>query len=120
MTKGTGASRTWHDDPQVWHFVFVRYLVFFGPMNLLWEIAQLPLYTLWTQAPPPSIAYAVIHCTLGDILIAVLAARRAGCHARRPPRPVALATDRRPFGLAYTAFSECINTAVRMNWAYSE
>lgn len=73
MTKGTGASRTWHDDPQVWHFVFVRYLVFFGPMNLLWEIAQLPLYTLWTQAPPPSIAYAVIHCTLGDILIAVLA-----------------------------------------------
>ncbi|MEE4463923.1 hypothetical protein V2S84_17745 [Azotobacter chroococcum] len=28
MTKGTGASRTWHDNPQVWHFVFVRYLVF--------------------------------------------------------------------------------------------
>ncbi|PKO72196.1 MAG: hypothetical protein CVU20_03350 [Betaproteobacteria bacterium HGW-Betaproteobacteria-14] len=124
LTSGTGAAHTWHDDPAVWRFVLGRYLTVFALLNLLWEIAQLPLYTLWREAPPAFIAYAVIHCTLGDVLIGVLAllaalvATRAGRLRQwcwRRTGAVAIA-----FGFAYTAFSEWLNTAVWANWAYSE
>ena len=121
---GTGEVRLWHDDPHVWRFVFARYLAIFAPISLLWEIAQLPLYTLRSQAPPASVAYAVIHCTLGDMLIAVLAllaalvATRAGPLERWRWRRVGGGAV--GFGLMYTAFSEWSNTAVWMNWAYSE
>lgn len=121
---GTGEVRLWHDDPHAWRFVFARYLIVFTPISLFWEIAHLPLYTLWAQAPPVALAYAVIHCTLADMLIAVLAllaalvATRAGPLERwRWRRLGGVAVG---FGLAYTAFSEWFNTAVRMNWAYSE
>lgn len=123
MMIGTGTLRLWYEDPRVWRF-FVRYLIVFAPFSLLWEIAQLPLYTLWTQASPASIAYAVIHCTLGDMLIAVLALLAALLVTRAGPlerwrwgRVGAVAVG---FGLVYTAFSEWFNTAVRMSWAYSE
>jgi len=124
MTTGTGRARLWHEDPQVWRFLFARYLVLFMPLSLLWEIAHLPLYTLWSQAPPATIVYALIHCTLGDMLIGALAllaalvATRAGPLERwRWRRVGAVAVG---FGLAYTAFSEWFNTVVRMSWAYSE
>ena len=39
------------------------------PLNLAWEIAQLPLYAI-----PPNqsghVAYGILHCTIGDGLIA--------------------------------------------------
>lgn len=124
MTTGTGTARIWHDDPQVWRFLFARYLVVFTPISLLWEIAQLPLYTLWSQAPPASVAYAVIHCTLGDMLIGVLALLAALVATRAGPlnrwRWRRLGVVAVSFGLAYTAFSEWFNMAVRMSWAYSE
>lgn len=117
-------ARLWYEDPRVWRFVFMRYLVVFAPLSLLWEIAQLPLYTLWTQASPASIAYAVIHCTLGDLLIGVLALLAALLVTRAGPlerwrwgRVGAVTVG---FGLVYTAFSEWFNTAVRMSWAYSD
>ncbi|OHC55452.1 MAG: hypothetical protein A3J25_01175 [Pseudomonadales bacterium RIFCSPLOWO2_02_FULL_63_210] len=117
-------ARLWPEDPRVWRLVLVRYLAVFAPLSLLWEIAQLPLYSLWTQASPASIAYAVIHCTLGDMLIGVLAllvallVTRAGPLERwRWGRLGAVAVG---FGLVYTAFSEWFNTAVRMSWAYSD
>ena len=31
-------------------------------LHLTWEIAQLPLYTLWREETPAYIAWAVIHC----------------------------------------------------------
>lgn len=40
-------------------------------LHLTWEIAQLPLYTLWREETPAYIAWAVIHCTAGDGLIAL-------------------------------------------------
>ena len=39
--------------------------------NLIWETLQLPLYTIWTAGTPSERAFAVLHCTLGDLLIAV-------------------------------------------------
>lgn len=124
MTSDTGRAHIWHDDPQVWRFLFACYLVLFTPLSLLWEIAQLPLYTLWLQAPPASIAYALIHCTLGDMLIGILALLAALVATRAGPlecwRWRRLGAVSVSFGLAYTAFSEWFNTAVQMSWAYSE
>lgn len=117
-------ARLWLEDSRVWRLVLVRYLVVFAPLSLLWEIAQLPLYSLWTQASPAFIAYAVIHCTLGDMLIAVLALLAALLVTRAGPlerwrwgRVGAVTVG---FGFAYTAYSEWFNTAVRMSWAYSD
>ncbi len=51
------AGGKWCGDPAAWRFVLVRHLPALAALNLLWEVAQLPLYTLWTQAPPAYIAY---------------------------------------------------------------
>ena len=118
------AGEKWYGDPAAWRFVLVRYLLALAVCNLLWEVAQLPLYTLWTEAPPAYIAYAVLHCTVGDVLIgagallAALIATRAG--ALREWRWTRVGVAAILFGLAYTAFSEWMNTIVKASWAYSE
>jgi hypothetical protein len=50
--------------------------------HLVWEIAQLPLYTIWWTGTARENFVAVVHCTGGDVfittatlLIAALAAR---------------------------------------------
>lgn len=50
-----------------------RYLAAMLALNLVWEVAQLPLYTLWVEGTPGEIAFAVLHCTGGDALIAAAA-----------------------------------------------
>ncbi len=40
-------------------------------LNLAWELAQLPLYTLWHEAVPGAISWAVAHCTASDVGIAL-------------------------------------------------
>jgi RsiW-degrading membrane proteinase PrsW (M82 family) len=37
----------------------------------LWEMAQLPLYALWHEATALRIAVYVLHCLIGDVLIAM-------------------------------------------------
>ncbi|MFU4581410.1 hypothetical protein ACM71K_30300 [Pseudomonas aeruginosa] len=124
MTTDTDTPRHWHEDSHVWRFICVRYLIVLASFNLLWEIAQLPLYTLWAEAPPSAIAYAVLHCTLGDILIGVLALLAALIATRAGPlerwRWWRIGGTAVGFGLAYTALSEWLNTTVLMSWAYSE
>jgi hypothetical protein len=69
-------------------------------------------------------AFAVVHCTFGDLLIAIstvtLALILAGDHAWPRGRfwPVAILTI--ASGVGYTAFSEWLNVVVRASWAYSE
>jgi len=90
--------------------------------HLLWEIVQLPLYTLWRTASRTELAFAVLHCTGGDVLIAVsvLLASLMLLRARGWPRVKALhvATLAVPLGIAYTAFSEWLNVYVRQSWSY--
>jgi hypothetical protein len=92
--------------------------------NLIWETLHLPLYTIWTTGSRGENAFAVYHCTLGDLLIALsaltLALILAGDHAwpRRRFWPVAILAM--TFGVGYTAFSEWLNVVVRASWAYSE
>ncbi len=91
--------------------------------HLAWETLQLPLYTLWTSAPRWEIVFAVVHCTVGDImiatsaLIAAILAGRFWSWPRRDWKQVAVLTI--IFGLSYTAYSEWFNIYVRHAWAYS-
>ena len=90
--------------------------------HLLWEIVQLPLYELWRTASRAELAFAVFHCTGGDILIAtnVLLASVVLLRAWNWPRTQALhvAALAVPLGIAYTAFSEWLNVYVRQSWSY--
>lgn len=92
------------------------------PLNFLWELAQSPLYTdhsrglrylLWTR----------VHCTVGDVLILLAAfwATAALHRSRRWPhtRGAGAAATFVGLGLAYTAWSEWMNTAVREAWVYA-
>jgi hypothetical protein len=100
------------------------YLAATAGASLVWEAVHLPLYTLWTTGTPGERAFAVLHCTAGDVLIAlsvlVLALVLVGTRAWPEAgfRRVAALTV--VFGLAYTVFSEWLNTAVRGAWAYSD
>jgi hypothetical protein len=47
----------------------VRLIVLALPLQLLWEIAQFPLYTVWHQNDWSYILYGLAHCTLGDLII---------------------------------------------------
>lgn len=92
--------------------------------NLVWETLQLPLYTIWQTGTAREQAFAVIHCTLGDFLIALVtlavALSIAGDRAwpARRFRQVAVLTL--IFGVGYTIFSEWLNISVSAAWAYSE
>jgi hypothetical protein len=114
---------SWYYDRASLKFIALRYLPLLGALNLLWEIGQLPLYTLWQEAPASFIAYAVVHCTLGDVAIGTLAlvvaliATRARAVETWRWRQVALFLVIPAVG--YTALSEWINTVARTGWAYS-
>ncbi len=91
--------------------------------HLAWETLQLPLYTLWTSGTPWEIAFAIIHCTVGDImiassaLVAAILVGRFWSWPRSDWKQVAVLTI--IFGLSYTAYSEWFNVYVRNAWAYS-
>jgi len=92
-------------------------------LNLVWEIAQLPLYTIYSAGTPKEIAFALAHCTAGDVLIAVssfllglIATRRSYWPMTRPLFGGAVATLS---GLAYTAFSEWQNVYQTGSWSYA-
>lgn len=103
---------------------FARYGLFMLTANMAWEIAHLPLYTLWTESDIGYLAYVVVHCTAGDLMIAFATLvsalilvgdiRRPGLYFSR----VAGVTV--ALGIAYTIFSEWLNVSVRQSWAYSE
>jgi len=113
----------WYRDRASLTFIAFRYVPPLSALNLFWEIAQLPLYTLWEEGAPSFIAYAVIHCTLGDVVIGTLAllialiATRAGAVETWRWRQVALFLVIPAVG--YTALSEWINTVAQGSWAYS-
>ena len=107
-----------------WLATLRRFLIFIAAGNLARESAQLPLCTIWYEGTPGEIAFAVAHCTGGDILIASASLLLALLLAARPTWPhetyrrVAALTV--AFALPYTVFSEWLNTEVRGSWAYSE
>ncbi len=101
----------------------LRYAVSMATLNLLWELLQLPLYTLWSDGSARQIALAVLHCTAGDLLIAGLSLLTALALVRPSgwPQQRSIATGMLTlvFGLGYTVRSEWYNTTVTHQWAYS-
>ena len=106
-----------------WQGTFGRYLALMLAGHLAWELGQLPLYTIWTEGTPGQIAFAVAHCTGGDLLIASASLALGWLLAGMPAWP------HRRYGLtafftiaaalAYTVFSEWLNVSVRGAWAYA-
>ena len=115
--------RTPATDDASWLVVLRRYFGFAIPAHLAWEIAQLPLYTIWYEDPPGRIVFAVIHCTGGDAMItgaSLLGALLLFGNRRWPDeRYIAVAAPAVLAGIAYTIFSEWHNTEVRNSWSYS-
>lgn len=107
-----------------WLMTLRRYLKFVAGGNLIWESAHIPLYTIWETGDWGEIVFAVVHCTGGDILIALsaivlslLLAGRAEWPVRRFGLVLTLAVL---FGVTYTVFSEWLNIEVRQAWAYRD
>ncbi len=100
-----------------------RYLAFVLLVNLAWEFAQLPLYTIWQTAPLSELIFVAAHCTLGDVIIATMALMLTLLLIGDATWPqagywrVALLTT--AAGLAYTIYSEWLNVSVRASWAYA-
>lgn len=118
------SAAAWYRDRDARSLIAFGYLPLLGGLNLLWETAQLPLYTLWSEASAGTIVFSVAHCTAGDIvigaaaLIVALILARAGALAQWRWRRIAAWTALA--GAAYTVFSEWSNTAILGSWAYSE
>lgn len=119
IVPGAGSARE-----SAWLPMIRAYLFWTIGAHLGWEIVQLPLYTIWARESPAYIAFAVLHCTAGDVLIAgstlILSLVIIGSGAWPvthfwPVVYLATAT-----GVAITIYSEWLNTTVRLAWAYSE
>lgn len=100
------------------------YLGWIFGFNIIWETLHLPLYTLWSNGSLREKAFAVVHCTFGDVLIALSALALALVLAGDPKWPCArfwpvtvLAVI---FGEIYALFSEWANVFIRASWAYSD
>lgn len=107
----------WRRHPEV------RLLVLALPLEAVWETAQLPLYTLWYRNDWSYILYSLAHCTVGDLLILLVAYELVAALVRSrhwfagPVRPAgALFTF---IGAAYTVYSELINTVPGGAWEYT-
>lgn len=107
-----------------WLAAFRTYLGLVAGGNLVWETLHLPLYTIWTTGSAGDQVFAVAHCTLGDLLIALstltLALFLAGDDAWPARRFWQVAALALVFGVAYTGFSEWLNVVIRASWAYSD
>lgn len=122
--RDPGEGALWYRSRAARGFVLARFVPLLAAGSLLWEIVQLPFYTLWQEGTPQSRAFAVVHCTGGDVLIgtaALLASimlfARHGWPERGHGAVLGAATF---FGVGYTLFSEWLNTQVTMSWQYSE
>jgi hypothetical protein len=111
-------------EPFTWLGALRHYVTFVACANLLWEIGHLPLYTIWKNGAWGEIAFAVAHCTGGDILIAttaLLIALLVFGNAHWPDqRYWAVAAFALAVRFGYTAFSEWLNAIVRQSWTYTD
>jgi hypothetical protein len=104
--------------------VLTLYIAASAALHLAWEVMQLPLYTLWATDTLRQQAFAVLHCTAGDVMIAILTVLAAWIMIGRQEwtnagsRAIWIVTV--AFGTTYTIYSEWVNVNVRASWAYSE
>ena len=92
-------------------------------LNLTWEIAQVRLYAIRAAADRIDVARALLHCSLGDVVIALAMFALAGIALWRADWPAS-----RPWAgsiivvigaMAFTAWSEWYNVYRAGNWSYT-
>ena len=92
------------------------------PLNLVWESAHVPLYTISRDPEFARIAVAVLHCTAGDGLIALASYVIAGAVLRDAnwtlSRPGAGAAITALLAVTFTIYSEWRNVYEIGAWAY--
>ena len=107
-----------------WVYALPAYLGASIAAHLMWEVLQLPLYTIWTTATREQLAFALLHCTAGDTIIAGLSLLAAltlfGFSAWPSANATRVYCATLVLGAGYTVFSEWLNTGVRGTWAYSD
>ena len=54
-----------------WLSALRRFAVITFLGHLIWEAAHIPLYTIWVEGTWGEIIFAAVHCTGGDLLIAM-------------------------------------------------
>lgn len=120
----TANTDTFEINEPGWLSVIRSYILYSTVGHLIWEMAHVPLYTIWVEGTWGEIAFAVTHSTGGDLLIAMstllLALFLVGGHAwpsERAGRVLLLAVVS---GVAYTIFSEWLNIVIRAAWAYRD
>ena len=89
---------------------------------MIWEFAQMPLYSLRNTGSTREIIFAAIHCTGGDVLIGMAALVGSlllfGTSTWPNVRFLTVAVPTLAAGLVYTVYSEHLNIA-RGAWSYS-
>lgn len=114
----------WHRSPHAWRFVLARFVPLLAAGNLAWESLQLPFYSIWQEGTPRARLFAILHCTAGDVmigtaalLVGVMLFGRRGWPSFKRGRVLGTAMF---VGVAYTVFSEWVNTQVTMSWRYAD
>lgn len=91
--------------------------------HFTWELLQLPFYAIWTSGSTEQLIFAIIHCTIGDVMIALsvvfASAVLWGSFDWPGSRYWLVAFTAVLLGLAYTGFSEWLNVYVRQSWQYA-
>ncbi|WP_370373141.1 hypothetical protein [Henriciella pelagia] len=107
-----------------WLSAIRRYFIYSAIGHLLWESAHIPLYTIWVEGSWSEIAFAVVHCTGGDLLIAMstllLSLFIVGGQAWPTTRAGAVILLAVVLGVSYTVFSEWLNIVIRAARAYRD
>ncbi len=111
-------GRLWRSIPEI------QLLVLALPLELLWEVAQFPLYTVWHEGDWNYILYGLAHCTLGDLIILLVAYwvvallnRDRNWHLNTVlPNGVLFMV----LVVVYTIYSEIMNVNIKGTWDYTE
>src|SRR5260370_38195466 len=120
----SSATNERHEMPEDWVRGLRTYLLVIAIGNLVWETLHLPLYQIWNTGTVGEKLFAVVHCTGGDVLIALASLALAlvvGADRAWPKRGwkrVVLLTV--CFGVGDTIFTEWLNIVVRASWPCSE
>lgn len=118
ITQPLQPQRKWLSIPEI------QIMMFGLPLELLWEVAQFPLYTVWQDGDWSYILYGLAHCTLGDLLIllvtywvvALLNRSRYWYRSNILVNGFLFTL----LGLGYTIYSEILNVSIKGNWDYTE
>lgn len=112
-------TTTWNGLRTLW-----RYLLASIVANLVWEFLQFPLYTSWSTGTAYQIALMVLHCTMGDVLVALVAVVAALLAVGSPLWPerrfAAVTMGTVAVSVLITIGVEYLSTVVWHFWSYTE